>query len=250
MVLAVSHMAGLFGFRGVGVFDAIMRRRLFPAPAHTVGPTPAHAVETHGMAEPKRMQVVPDAKISALYPSSDPPVFITPAGETVAVDCSDCHSTADARAQVGAVSGKVPQCVNFISASGAMISDEDVLTVGSEGCVTVVLDGNVDVLLGRWRSEYGPHGLERQRIEFDGRSLCLRAWKITGDPNVPAGYWTWRTCSQLDVGATVKGFLQVRNNINDPNGFSEAPGNITAISEDEIIVNWHGPQVFYRIRDP
>eukprot|EP00930_Biecheleria_cincta_P097404 TRINITY_DN89118_c0_g1_i1.p1 TRINITY_DN89118_c0_g1~~TRINITY_DN89118_c0_g1_i1.p1 ORF type:complete len:562 (+),score=55.27 TRINITY_DN89118_c0_g1_i1:50-1735(+) len=90
---------------------------------------------------------------------------------------------------------------------------------------------------GDWQScdFYGPHGVERQRIQTD-RHGCTEAIKITGDPNVPAGYMTWRSKSPLQPGKAVPGVVQIRSDTSDPNGFSLIPATITQFNADLIKV--------------
>ena len=51
-------------------------------------------------------------------------------------------------------------------------------------------------LEGLWLGDYGPHGTECLFVEHDVSNTELRAWKITGDPNVPRGVWSW--CAYLE----------------------------------------------------
>ena len=46
-------------------------------------------------------------------------------------------------------------------------------------------------LVGLWLGDYGPHGTECLFLEHDAVDSMVRAWKITGDVNVPRGACTW-----------------------------------------------------------
>ncbi|PSR75343.1 hypothetical protein PHLCEN_2v9206 [Hermanssonia centrifuga] len=46
-------------------------------------------------------------------------------------------------------------------------------------------------LEGLWLGSYGPHGTEILFLEYDEVMREVRAWKITGDMNVPRGAQTW-----------------------------------------------------------
>ncbi|KAI0672662.1 hypothetical protein C8Q78DRAFT_969733 [Trametes maxima] len=47
-------------------------------------------------------------------------------------------------------------------------------------------------LTGVWLGSHGPHGTECLFVEWVGHSGELRAWKITGDENVPRGALSWQ----------------------------------------------------------
>ncbi|KAH9848838.1 hypothetical protein C2E23DRAFT_870950 [Lenzites betulinus] len=47
-------------------------------------------------------------------------------------------------------------------------------------------------LEGVWLGSHGPHGTECLYLDVVGHSATLRAWKITGDENVPRGALSWR----------------------------------------------------------
>ena len=47
-------------------------------------------------------------------------------------------------------------------------------------------------LEGLWLGAYGPHGTEVLYIEWASHTNEVRAWKITGDYNVPRGVISWR----------------------------------------------------------
>lgn len=91
--------------------------------------------------------------------------------------------------------------------------------------------------LGRWYSSdfYGPHGIEAQRVTTYNFG-CIRCTKLTGDPNVPAGFTTWRSTLPLQVNTAVPGFVQIRHDAEDPKGFLEVACWIKALSWDHICV--------------
>ena len=65
----------------------------------------------------------------------------------------------------------------------------------------------------------------------------LEAVKASGDDNVPAGFTTWRTRGLPDVGGgEVPAEIQVRADVNDPNGFSWIAGSVTQSAVDQIQV--------------
>ncbi|KAH9928502.1 uncharacterized protein BXZ73DRAFT_48348 [Epithele typhae] len=65
---------------------------------------------------------------------------------------------------------------------------------------------------GLWLGDYGPHGTECLFIEYDEAAGEVRAWKITGDTNVPRGVWSWCATVTHDApftdvsGVTFRGF--------------------------------------------
>lgn len=92
-------------------------------------------------------------------------------------------------------------------------------------------------LEGDWVCFYGAEGPEVVRIlERDG---CLRAIKITGDSNVPAGELTWRTSeipSQVSAAARVPGEIQLAGH-----GFTEP------VFEAVTVVVWCGGEAKDRV---
>ena len=99
---------------------------------------------------------------------------------------------------------------------------------------------------GMWYSDdfYGPHGREWVEVSatlVGAGTRSLVAVKVKGDANVPSGCKTWRTNGLPDVGgATVPAEVQVRENPNDPNGFSWVPASLSLVTEDriELMVRW------------
>ena len=64
-------------------------------------------------------------------------------------------------------------------------------TVMQEGIDPASPDWRPETLVGIWLGDYGPHGTECLFLEHDTAEATLRAWKVTGDVNVPRGVWTW-----------------------------------------------------------
>ncbi|KAI0823537.1 hypothetical protein BC628DRAFT_1411555 [Trametes gibbosa] len=52
-------------------------------------------------------------------------------------------------------------------------------------------DWHPALLEGVWLGSHGPHGTECLYLDLTGHPATLRAWKITGDENVPRGALTW-----------------------------------------------------------
>ncbi|OCH86672.1 hypothetical protein OBBRIDRAFT_212624 [Obba rivulosa] len=46
-------------------------------------------------------------------------------------------------------------------------------------------------LEGLWLGDYGPHKTECLYLEYRKSQEEVYAWKVTGDPNVPRGAWSW-----------------------------------------------------------
>ena len=98
-------------------------------------------------------------------------------------------------------------------------------------------------LEGIWYSDdfYGTHG--REWVEVSATIIgpagtrSLEAVKASGDDNVPAGFLTWRTRGLPTVGGgEVPAEVQVRSDVNDPNGFSFVPGSLSQQATDQIVV--------------
>ena len=85
-------------------------------------------------------------------------------------------------------------------------------TVGRVNVDPHARDWSAGSLEGLWLGDYGPHGTECVFIEHDAAAAQLRAWKITGDPNVPRGVCTWQaylqgeTACEDPVGSGVREF--------------------------------------------
>lgn len=52
-------------------------------------------------------------------------------------------------------------------------------------------DWHPRLLVGLWLGSHGPHGTECLYFDWDSSLSILRAWKITGDENVPRGALSW-----------------------------------------------------------
>ncbi|KAL7283816.1 hypothetical protein ACG7TL_003256 [Trametes sanguinea] len=55
------------------------------------------------------------------------------------------------------------------------------------------------VLEGLWLGSHGPHGTEVLYMEWIRPSTTLRAWKITGDENVPRGALSWQADMEAEA---------------------------------------------------
>ncbi|KAI0692629.1 hypothetical protein C8T65DRAFT_669355 [Cerioporus squamosus] len=64
-------------------------------------------------------------------------------------------------------------------------------TVAQDGVDPASGDWRPETLVGMWLGDYGPHGTECLFLEHDAAEQALRAWKITGDVNIPRGACTW-----------------------------------------------------------
>ncbi|TFK93254.1 hypothetical protein K466DRAFT_594584 [Polyporus arcularius HHB13444] len=58
-------------------------------------------------------------------------------------------------------------------------------------------DWHPRLLVGLWLGSHGPHGTECLYFDLDGTSSILRAWKITGDENVPRGALSWEVDTRV-----------------------------------------------------
>ncbi|KAI0374611.1 hypothetical protein BV20DRAFT_1032739 [Pilatotrama ljubarskyi] len=54
-------------------------------------------------------------------------------------------------------------------------------------------------LRGVWLGSHGPHGTECLSVEWVGQRRMLRAWKISGDENVPRGALTWEANMEIPL---------------------------------------------------
>ncbi|TFK89434.1 hypothetical protein K466DRAFT_584602 [Polyporus arcularius HHB13444] len=108
-------------------------------------------------------------------------------------------------------------------------------------------DWRAETLVGLWLGDYGPHGTECLFLEHDAAEQALRAWKITGDVNIPRGACTWSADLKEPTpredpsgsGRTVRAFRgegQIAHH-----GFIEAtliPAVVIVSGRDEITVEW------------
>ena len=64
-------------------------------------------------------------------------------------------------------------------------------TIMQDGQDPTSRDWRPESLVGLWLGDYGPHGTECLFLEHDAEESMVRAWKITGDVNVPRGVCSW-----------------------------------------------------------
>lgn len=64
-------------------------------------------------------------------------------------------------------------------------------TIVQEGTQPASPDWRAETLVGLWLGDYGSHGTECLFLEHDAVECLIRAWKVTGDVNVPRGACTW-----------------------------------------------------------
>lgn len=130
-----------------------------------------------------------------------------------------------------------PPLMMQIDTAGTVTLDIDARSEGSS-----LLD-KLESMEGIWYSDdfYGPHGREWVEVSatlVGAGTSSLVAVKVSGDANVPSGYKTWRTKGLPDEGGpSVPCEIQVRANVNDPNGFSWVPGALVLVSEDKIALS-------------
>ena len=133
---------------------------------------------------------------------------------------------------------------------------------------TDAVDGGIELCSfhGRWEApeqqpvdESSISGIYRAQlahgIEFFAASVfvvsgveALFLRKITGDPNVPAGRVSMKTMQMPTLGGPeVPGFIQIRNDIHDKNGFTWMPTTVTRPTENEIHSSHFGGRVYIRV---
>ncbi|KAI0323326.1 hypothetical protein GY45DRAFT_1357544 [Cubamyces sp. BRFM 1775] len=81
-----------------------------------------------------------------------------------------------------------------------------------------------------WLGSHGPHGTEVLYLEWASRLASLRAWKITGDENVPRGAVSWQVgvANPLDLAGT--DLAMCMRCLGDLNGFKIFGGTGTFCS--------------------
>ena len=83
-------------------------------------------------------------------------------------------------------------------------------TVTQEGQDPGSRDWRPESLVGLWLGDYGPHGTECLFVEHDVQEATIRAWKITGDVNVPRGACSWHAFMRQESPGTDEAGRQVR----------------------------------------
>ncbi|RPD56359.1 hypothetical protein L226DRAFT_615511 [Lentinus tigrinus ALCF2SS1-7] len=118
-------------------------------------------------------------------------------------------------------------------------------TIMQEGVDPALPDWRPETVVGIWLGDYGPHGTECLFMEHDSAEEALRAWKITGDVNIPRGACTWSANLKESVqwedpsGRTTRAFRG--NGQIAHHGFIEAtliPAVVIMSGRDEITVEW------------
>ncbi|KAI0748637.1 hypothetical protein C8Q80DRAFT_1271017 [Daedaleopsis nitida] len=119
-------------------------------------------------------------------------------------------------------------------------------TIMQEGMDPRSPDWRPETLVGLWLGDYGPHGTECLFLEHEAAAAQVRAWKVTGDVNVPRGVCTWH--ANLSAKApwedqsgrrlrAYEGMGRIAHH-----GFidsSETPARVIMSGRDEITVEWH-----------
>lgn len=151
-------------------------------------------------------------------------------------------------APLGQTSTSLPLVVN----SQSLVLQADTVTDDISATLKQTTDDDVErspflekleAMEGIWYSDdfYGPHGREWVEVSatlVGAGASSLIATKVSGDANVPSGQTTWRTKGLPDVGgANVAAQVQVRADVNDPNGFSWIPASLALVAEDQIALS-------------
>ena len=127
--------------------------------------------------------------------------------------------------------------------SSAQLTPSKVCSDSERDELTSGLLEKLEQMEGMWYSDdfYGPHGREWVQVSatlVGAGAAALVAVKVKGDANVPSGFTTWRTRGLPDVGGSaVPAEIQVRMDVNDPNGFSWIPGSLILVSDDQIAMS-------------
>jgi len=130
------------------------------------------------------------------------------------------------------------------------IIEEDLLDEEEDDYDELVdgLTERLEAMEGLWFSDdfYGKHGREwvqvSSRLVGASATSAMVAVKVTGDPHVPSGCVTWQTACWPTQGITVEAQIQIRENPQDPDGFSWLPGELTLINQKQILLSCsYGP---------
>ncbi|CAL1705788.1 unnamed protein product [Somion occarium] len=116
--------------------------------------------------------------------------------------------------------------------------------IGSSGWDPTVLEGI-------WLGGYWSHGTEVMFLEWDSEQKEVRAWKLTGDVNVPRGAISWRfkvgedlpdlpvdAFEEVRPEALFSGVATISNFGFLPDDRSETPVYVALIGLDDIRVSW------------
>ncbi|KAI0351534.1 hypothetical protein OH77DRAFT_1498495 [Trametes cingulata] len=82
-------------------------------------------------------------------------------------------------------------------------------------------------LEGVWLGSHGPHGTECLFFEWVGRLSTLRAWKISGDENVPRGALTWEAKMHTSLQLSGDHLEVCARSLGDLNGYKFFRGSGT-----------------------
>ncbi|TBU35411.1 hypothetical protein BD311DRAFT_743933, partial [Dichomitus squalens] len=118
-------------------------------------------------------------------------------------------------------------------------------TVMQEGEDPASQNWRPESLVGLWLGDYGPHGTECLFLEHNVADSMIRAWKITGDVNVPRGACTWHAFLQQEAHWTDSSGLGMRAYMGEGriarHGFIESSlisARVIINGKDEIMVAW------------
>ncbi|KAI1791718.1 hypothetical protein LXA43DRAFT_391395 [Ganoderma leucocontextum] len=118
-------------------------------------------------------------------------------------------------------------------------------TITQEGQDPASRDWRPESLVGLWLGDYGPHGTECLFLQHDVEESMIRAWKITGDVNVPRGACSWHAFLRQEAPWTDSAGQDVRAYLGEGriahHGFSESsliPARVIISGRDDITVSW------------
>ncbi|PIL24524.1 hypothetical protein GSI_14280 [Ganoderma sinense ZZ0214-1] len=106
-------------------------------------------------------------------------------------------------------------------------------------------DWRSESLVGLWLGDYGMHGTECLFLEHDVEEGMIRAWKITGDANVPRGACSWHAFLRQESPGTDETGREVRAYVGQGriahHGFIDSSliaARVVISGKDEITVSW------------
>ncbi|KAL1937627.1 hypothetical protein VTO73DRAFT_13013 [Trametes versicolor] len=99
-----------------------------------------------------------------------------------------------------------------------------------------------DSVVGVWLGDYGTNGTECLYLEHHAGEGMLRAWKLTGDVNVPRGACSWAANLQLPLSDTeLKGRAFAGQGTTAQHGIilsEDIPVRVVFTGRDELVVSW------------